>query len=57
MPAAINILLKKYVSEVSKIYGTYLKSVLLYGSYARGDFNADSDIDIMILEDLTEIEV
>ena len=34
-----------------------LKTVLLYGSYARGDFRADSDIDIMILVDLSEQEI
>lgn len=57
MPAAVNDLLRQYVEEVEKIYGGYLKAVILYGSYARGDFSADSDIDIMILVDLTDIEI
>lgn len=34
-----------------------MKSVILYGSYARGDFMPDSDIDIMILLDLTDMEI
>ena len=38
-----------------KIYGIYLKEVILYGSYARGDFTEDSDIDIMILLDLDDM--
>ena len=37
-----------------KIYGSHLKSVILYGSYARGDYTKDSDIDIMILVDLPD---
>lgn len=57
MPITIAVLLKKYVEEVNKIYGENLKSVLLYGSYARGDFHADSDIDIMILVNLTDAEL
>lgn len=57
MPITINTLLSEYVEEVSKIYGEHLKSVILYGSYARGDFKTDSDIDIMILVDLTDTEV
>ena len=48
---------EQYVEEVKKIYGERVKSVILYGSYARGDFKADSDIDIMILADLTEMEI
>ena len=52
MPDKVKKVLDKYVSEVSVIYGQHLKYVLLYGSYARGDFREGSDIDIMILVDL-----
>jgi len=57
VPVIITDLLEKYVEEIRKIYGNHLKSVILYGSYARGDFRPDSDIDIMILVDLTDLEV
>lgn len=57
MPAMIDNLLGQYVEVVRKIYGECLKSVILYGSYARGDFKPDSDIDIMILVDLAETEI
>lgn len=55
--AAANPLFGQYVEEVKKIYGEQLKSVILYGSYARGDFEPDSDIDIMILVDLPDTEL
>lgn len=35
MPAIIDNLLGQYVELVRKIYGECLKSVILYGSYAR----------------------
>lgn len=57
MPATIQSLLKRYTEELEKIYGVHLKSVILYGSYARGDYNEDSDIDIMILLDLTDLDI
>ena len=31
-------LILQYVDSVQKIYGTHLKQVILYGSYARGRF-------------------
>ena len=34
MPQTIHTLLTQYLLELKKIYGTYLKSVILYGSYA-----------------------
>ncbi|MBQ3105780.1 MAG: nucleotidyltransferase domain-containing protein [Lachnospiraceae bacterium] len=55
MSSTVQVILNKYVSELEKIYGAYLKSVILYGSYARGDFTEESDIDIMILLDLDEM--
>lgn len=57
MPQKLAEILKKYVAEIHGLYGSRLKTVILYGSYARGDFNSDSDIDIMILVDLEEQEI
>lgn len=57
MPQTIHILLKQYLSELQKIYGTHLKSVILYGSYARGDYTPESDVDIMLLVDLSAEEM
>lgn len=56
MPQTMQNILQKYVKEIMKIYGSHLKKVILYGSYARGDFREDSDVDIMILLDITDIE-
>lgn len=40
---------------LKKIYGDKLKGIILYGSYARGDFTDGSDIDLIILlEDMKE---
>ena len=57
MPQTIHTLLIQYLSEIKKIYGAHLKSVILYSSYARGDYTPDSDIDIMILVDLSVEEM
>lgn len=40
----------RQVSEIYRqVYGDDLVKVILYGSYARGDFEKDSDIDIVAL--------
>ena len=57
MPQTIHTLLTQYLSEIQKIYGADLKSVILYGSYARGDYTSDSDVDIMLLVDLAPEEM
>ena len=54
MLQTMNELIGEYVMAIRKIHGTHLKRVILYGSYARGDFNIDSDVDIMLLVDLPE---
>lgn len=47
--------IKKMLAELAEslqnIYGDKLKTVVLYGSVARGTQTDDSDIDIMILID------
>lgn len=57
MSQEMQILMEWYITEVKKIYGPYLQKVILYGSYARGDFKADSDIDIMILLNISDLEL
>ena len=57
MPQTTKSLLEQYVAEVRKIYGSHVRSIILYGSYARGDFNKDSDIDIMILVDISDLDL
>ena len=49
MPKMMQDLIKQYVEAVKKIYGSHVRQIILYGSYARGDFRPDSDVDIMIL--------
>ena len=37
---------KRIVDTYKKVYGDDIEGIYLYGSYARGDFDEDSDIDI-----------
>lgn len=49
MPEPIQDILLLFSQEVKRILGKDLKKVIVYGSYARGDFDEDSDVDIMVL--------
>jgi predicted nucleotidyltransferase len=44
-------LLKTIRSALEQAYGPRLRGILLYGSEARGEARADSDIDVMVLLD------
>lgn len=57
MPNRIDGIINQFVLEVSKLLGNRLKKVILYGSYARGDYEQNSDVDIMILTDLNDKEI
>ena len=58
MPQTMQSLIERYVSEIHKIYGSHVKQIILYGSYARGDFRDNSDIDLMVLViDMSEDEI
>ena len=41
-------LLDRVINDAGSFIGETLDAVILYGSYARGDFDNESDIDIMI---------
>ena len=49
--------IQKFVVEIEKIFSSSLRKIILYGSYARGDYNSNSDIDIMILTSLLDTEI
>ena len=46
MPEAKRKIIMLFSREMKRILGENLKKVILYGSYARGDYTKDSDIDI-----------
>lgn len=51
----LNKILKEVRNAYEKVYGDKLVKVVLYGSYARGDYDSESDIDIMgFVEDKRE---
>ena len=49
--------MQQFASSVGKLLGNTLDSVIVYGSYARGDYSEFSDIDVMILFSLTEEKI
>lgn len=52
--SSIKDILQELKDGLKKRYGSKLKSMMLFGSYARGDQRDDSDIDIaIILEDFS----
>ena len=57
IPQSTEKIIQKFIDRVNKLLGKRVKKIILYGSYARGDYNENSDIDIMILTDLTNEEI
>ncbi len=57
MPDYLNMPLGNYRNAVVKIFKDTPVRLILYGSYARGDFHKDSDLDIMILADVAPEEI
>lgn len=53
----LNSILQKFEQETKAIFGNRLDSIVLFGSYARGDFDEESDIDILILADMSSDEL
>ena len=57
MPKNIRKTINDFIKEVKEMLGDRLKKIILYGSYARGDYTKNSDIDIMILTDFNDKEI
>jgi len=56
----INPAIRAVTEEIScntqNIMGNKLRKIILYGSYARGDYREHSDLDIMVLADFNDSE-
>ncbi|GAB4024410.1 nucleotidyltransferase domain-containing protein [Spirosoma gilvum] len=42
-------IVREFKTTLQTLYGDRLHNVVLYGSYARGDYDDESDIDLMVL--------
>ena len=51
LPAVVDETLRAYVAAVRQRFGQRLVSIRLFGSYARGEATADSDVDCLVLLD------
>ena len=52
----INIITNELSRNARYIFGDRLRKIIMYGSYARGDYDDYSDLDIMVLADFDEGE-
>ena len=57
MPTNITDIMQQFASSLRKLLGNTLDSVIVYGSYARGDYSELSDVDVMILVTLSEEKI
>ena len=55
--AVLQSLLNQIYRETHNVVGSPLKDVILFGSYARGDYDEESDIDIALIIDLEREEL
>lgn len=49
MPESVQNILYLFVREVKRVLGREMDKVIVYGSYARGDYDENSDIDISVI--------
>lgn len=57
MPDHVSQIVYRFSQELKKILGNQLSKVIVYGSYARGDYNDRSDVDVMVLVKMPDEEI
>ena len=45
----VDIMLNEFTVRIQPLFGNRLEKVILFGSYARGDYDSESDVDVMLL--------
>ena len=56
MPVSVRVVVYEYAKDMKHLFGTDLSKVFIYGSYARGDYTENSDVDVMVLVKTPEKE-
>ncbi len=51
MEKTIQLIIESIKMHLAKLYGKKIKSILLYGSFARDEQKSDSDIDVLVVAD------
>ncbi|MEI6287951.1 MAG: nucleotidyltransferase domain-containing protein [Bacillota bacterium] len=54
---SVDDVVRDVLRQASGVFGTKLKKVVLFGSYARGDHTDESDMDIMLLLQMDDTDI
>ena len=52
----VDAMLTEFYKQAEEVFNDKLSEVILFGSYARGDYDNESDVDIMILMNISREE-
>ncbi len=55
VPVPVRAVIAEFRQRLQNWYGDRLNKLILYGSYARGDFHGESDIDLLIVLNDSEL--
>ncbi len=53
----LHLMSQAIAEKANTLFGNKVRNLVLYGSFARGDYDSESDIDFMLLIDLPQIEL
>jgi predicted nucleotidyltransferase len=55
--SCVDIIMSEIIAKMKDLFGDSLRQVILFGSYARGEQDEYSDMDIMVLVDIDDNEL
>jgi predicted nucleotidyltransferase len=53
----VNAIMTEIIARMKELFGDSLRQVILFGSYARGEQDEYSDMDVMVLVDIDDSEL